>query len=198
MNDYLRQCRARAELFKRCGFDVYASRKFVADCAGDMSGSILEVGTGKGFLTAELARRGVRLTSIDIDGKNLKMAKAVILPGRLKNRIIFKVMDCRALPYRKGSFDCVISIDFFHHLKSPVRCLGEMMRVTRRKLVIADLNKSGADLFERIHAREGRHHERTRMPFPEMKKRLQERGLHVKTYRRDFHTVLVAGKGEGR
>ena len=46
------------------------------------------------------------------------------------------------LKYKDNLFDYVISVNFIHHAKNPVKCLKEMIRVVKNKLIVADLNKT--------------------------------------------------------
>jgi ubiquinone/menaquinone biosynthesis C-methylase UbiE len=159
-------------------------------------GKILEVGTGKGFMALELASRGHRLVSIDIDPGAKTFARSIARAKRLEKRVSFKIMDCACLKFQDRAFDYVVSVDFFHHLTAPVRGLKEMARVAKDTLVIADLNKSGTKLFSRIHAKEGRVHEESRIAFQQIRGHLTKEQFLVKTYRRKFHTVLVARRKE--
>ena len=52
-------------------------------------------------------------------------------------------MNAERLRYKPDYFSQVISVNFIHHAKNPARCLKEMMRVTKNKLIIADINKKG-------------------------------------------------------
>ncbi len=52
--------RKRLRQFKRHGYDLPASRRLIWKISGIRRGKILEVGTGKGHLTAFLAARGLK------------------------------------------------------------------------------------------------------------------------------------------
>jgi len=195
MNKFVKECRDKEKEFMRYGFSVSKSRSFVLEVAKIEKGRILEAGTGKGFLAIALAKKGYCFTSIDIDKNIQRYAKAMIKYYKPKGKVIFKTMDSSNMNYSGNAFDCCISINLFHHLKNPKKCLMEMIRVTRRKLVISDFNKKGAALFEKIHAAEGMLHDRTKISFSKMRDILNKNGFKVKMYRKDYHTVLVCQKG---
>lgn len=55
----------RINLYKKFGCDIEAERKFIVEKSKPFYGRILEIGTGKGYLTLALAREGLRFVSID-------------------------------------------------------------------------------------------------------------------------------------
>ncbi|MBU3933451.1 MAG: hypothetical protein KKH11_02145 [Candidatus Omnitrophica bacterium] len=70
-----------------------------------------------------------------------------------------------------------------------------MIRVARHKVVIADLNKKGELILKKVHAQEGRTHERLKISFSDIKKIFEKAKMTVKTYRSQCQTVVVAEKG---
>ena len=48
----------RINFYKKFGYDVGEERKFILEKAYPLYGDILEVGTGKGYFTVELAKEG--------------------------------------------------------------------------------------------------------------------------------------------
>ena len=68
-------------------------------------------------------------------------------------------MDAERLRFKDNSFDCVITFNFIHHAKDPARCLKEMVRVARHKVIIADINKSGQRIMEKVHRLNSQKHE---------------------------------------
>jgi len=65
----------RDELFLRFGYDSAASIKFVLAKALPLHGHVLEIGTGKGrFLTA-IATHAERITTLDLDAQQQRVAK---------------------------------------------------------------------------------------------------------------------------
>ena len=194
MNELLQQLRQREKRLKSYGYDIRESRRDVFRTARLEPGTVLEVGTGKGYFTAELARHRFTVVSIDIDRKEQKAARDYLrLLGLLRN-VTFKIINAEQLPFREGFFDSVISVNVVHHLREPRATLKEMIRVTGRRLVIADVNKRGARILERVHAGQGSVHPKTRMDLRDVKQFLLGHGMRVKVYRLRCQTVLVAQK----
>jgi SAM-dependent methyltransferase len=166
MNNQIKQDQEKLKLFKRFGYDIPKARKEVVSKA-ELSGRILEIGTGKGH-------------------------KALMLD----RQVILKIMNAERLAYRDGFFDAVISVNFLHHAGNPLKCVKEMVRVTKDALVLADLNKKGERIMDRVHALEGHSHPRGKISFKALVIFLAKSGMRVKMYRNKCETVLMARKGE--
>jgi len=190
-NAILSAFRKRNREFKSYGYDLPASRKFILEQCGFRKGTILEVGTGKGHLAACLSEKGFRIISVDLDPETLKIARAHLAALKLERQVIFRKMNAEKLLFSSRSFAHVISVDFFHHAKNPLRCLREMMRVTRKTLLIADLNKKDMRIMDQVHRKEGNKHEASRITFQAMKTCLMENGFTVKSYRHTCHQVFL-------
>ena len=104
-------------------------------------------------------------------------------------------MNAEHLSYANGRFNYVISVNFIHHAKRPFLCIKEMLRVAQKGVEIADFNKQGERLMDRIHKEEGRTHKRSVIALAKIKTILQKNGIKVKTYRDKYLTVFVAKKG---
>ena len=182
----------RLRQFKRYGYDLPASRNYILRKSGIRCVPVLEVGTGKGHLTVLLAKKCPNVTSIDLDPGSLRIAKIHLSTLKLGQRVRLRNMNAERIRFQPRSFDHVISVDFFHHAKRPLRCLKEMMRVTRKTLTIADLNKRGMRIMDLVHKSEGKRHETPKIPFQALKKYLRTNGFNVKSYRHPCHKIFVA------
>ncbi|MEV6875553.1 class I SAM-dependent methyltransferase [Amycolatopsis sp. NPDC051128] len=101
---------------------------------------ILEVAPGPGFFAVELAKRGYRVTGLDISHTMVEIAleearKAGVAVG-------FRQGDVTEAPFDDESFDFVICQAAFKNFRRPVAALNEMHRVLRPGgfAVIHDLN----------------------------------------------------------
>jgi len=181
-------------LFKKYGYDIPKARNFILAKAKLDQGRVLEVGTGKGHLAIVLAKKGFKFTSIDLDRKAQKIAKISLMSLRLEKLATLKIMDAEKLRFPDNYFNSVISVNFIHHAKNPAKCMKEMVRVTREKLVIADLNRRGERIMEKVHALDGHSHAASKISLSSAKTLLEKLGMSVKTYYDSCQIVLVAKK----
>jgi len=195
MDDLIKQDQGRLKLFKKYGYDIPKTRNFILAKAGLIKGSILEIGTGKGHMTIVLAKKGFRLISIDLDRKAQNVARMHLKAMKRDKLVILKIMDAERLRYKDNSFDNVISVNFIHHAKNPVKCLKEMIRVTKSKLIVADINKKGERIMEKVHRLDGYSHPKAKKSLQDLKALLGKEDMKVKVYRDSCQTVLIAKKG---
>ena len=142
-----------------------------------------------------LARRGVKLVSIDLDKKAQNIAKLSIKAMKLDKYVVLKMMNAEKLHFPDNYFDSVIAVNFIHHAVNPAKCIKEMVRVTNGILVVADINKRGQRIMEKVHALDGHIHAASKMSLSGVKEYLEKAGLLVKVYRDVCQTVIIAKKG---
>ncbi|MEV6440558.1 class I SAM-dependent methyltransferase [Amycolatopsis sp. NPDC051716] len=99
---------------------------------------ILEVAPGPGFFAVELAKRGYRVTGLDISHTMVEIARE----NRAGLDIDFRQGDITQAPFADESFDFVVCQAAFKNFRKPVTALNEMHRVLRPGgfAVIHDLN----------------------------------------------------------
>ena len=199
MDNVIRRDKERLKLFKKYGYDIPKARNYIIAEAGlSKSGSMLEVGTGRGHMVTALARKGFKLTSIDLDKKAQDVAKIHLKTMKLNKSVTIRIMDAERLRYKDNSFDNVISVNFIHHAKNPVKCLKEMIRVTKNKLIIADINKRGERIMEKVHALDGHSHALSKISLKETEVLLKNAGMKVRVYKDTCQAVLIATKGASK
>lgn len=122
---------ARFIPFTRDGY-IYVSEKVAEE---KVTGRILDVGTGPGYLPIEIAKlvRGVEVTGIDISQDMVRMARKSVQKSGLEDRVRFECMDANKMLYESSYFDLVVSTGSFHHWRKPLRVLNEIHRVLRPK-----------------------------------------------------------------
>jgi len=182
----------RIRLFRKYGYDLPASRKYLLEKCIPFVGKVLEIGSGKGHFTACLAKKRFKIISVDLDPDALRISKKHLTALKLSKQVLFRKINAEKLPFPSRSFNQVVSIDIFHHAKNPFRCLREMMRVTQKNLLIADLNKKGMRVMDRVHQLEGKKHESSRISFKALKRHLERNGFLVKSYRHNCHQIFQA------
>ena len=197
MDDVIKRDEERLKLFKKYGYDIPKARKFIISKARLVKGgSMLEVGTGRGHMATALARNGFKLISIDLDRKAQNVARIHLKEINRDKSVILKIMNAERLQYKADYFSQVISVNFIHHAKNPIKCLKEMIRVTKNKLIIADINKRGERIMDKVHKLDGHSHEVSKMSLKETEGLLKKMGMKVTIYRDICQTVIVAKKGD--
>ncbi|WP_410637815.1 class I SAM-dependent methyltransferase [Amycolatopsis sp. lyj-346] len=101
---------------------------------------ILEVAPGPGFFAVELAKRGYRVTGLDISHTMVEIAAGEARKAGVTAD--FRQGDVTEAPFAAESFDFVICQAAFKNFRQPVTALNEMHRVLRPGgfAVIHDLN----------------------------------------------------------
>ena len=100
-------------------------------------GSVVELGCCFGFLSLRLAHDGHPVTAIDLSPGTVALL-ASVAPA-LGASLHALVGDAMAVPVADRSADTVFAVHLLEHLPPPLaaRVLGEMLRVGRRRVVVA-------------------------------------------------------------
>tara|TARA_B100001057_G_scaffold188145_1_gene188960 strand:- start:3129 stop:3959 length:831 start_codon:yes stop_codon:yes gene_type:complete len=88
---------------------------------------VLEVGCGRGSLSAYFADNKWDCTLLDSSAKAISIAKNYFNKNKLKASYL--VADCKKIPYPEKSFDLVFSIGLLEHFKNPEKIINEQIRV---------------------------------------------------------------------
>src|SRR5215468_9688572 len=91
---------------------------------------ILDVATGTGWSARNVARRGARVTAVDISPELL--AAAAALSAHVQPPISFQQADAERLPFEDGRFEGVISTFGVMFAATQDRAAAELGRVCRR------------------------------------------------------------------
>ena len=102
--------------------------------------SILDVGTGTGFLSLLLARQGHRVKAVDLSEEMLKKASEKAQAASLSDRIVFEQEDAENLDEPDGQYDVVVNRHLLWTMPDPDRAISEWRRVLKpgEMLVIID------------------------------------------------------------
>ncbi|MFI5839249.1 class I SAM-dependent methyltransferase [Catenuloplanes sp. NPDC051500] len=100
-----------------------------ADRLTAVGGDILEIAPGPGYLTVELARRGARVSALDISHTFAGMVRERAV--REQVTVDVRQGDAAAMPFNDCSFDVIICQAAFKNFLHPVEALNEMRRVLR-------------------------------------------------------------------
>ena len=122
------------------GMPAYVER--VLQEIGDVSGkSVLDLGTGSGFLAALLAARGAQVDAVDVSDASLELARIRAHLSGVTDRVRLHNMPVEALGFADNSFDRVAGVFLLHHLDL-ARSLAEIHRVLRPGGVAAFIETS--------------------------------------------------------
>ena len=103
----------------------------------DQIESVLEVGVGEGYSTADVLRHRPNIRSV---GGDLNIASVLEARQRFP-AMHYAMFDATHLPYADHSVDTVFSLEVLEHIPQPERALQEMIRVTRKYVLISVPNE---------------------------------------------------------
>jgi len=90
---------------------------------------ILEVGCGAGLLTADLARRGYTIEALDRVKSMVDLTRRNALKCGVEDRINAHIADVCQLPFRNGTFRCLIALGVVPWVAAINDALKEISRV---------------------------------------------------------------------
>ncbi|MFZ0035500.1 MAG: class I SAM-dependent methyltransferase [Sedimentisphaerales bacterium] len=95
------------------------------------SGTIVDLGSGTGFLSIEIAKRlpRLRVYGIDLSSQMVKIAKRHT-QGITNAK--FELADAAALPFGDDSIDFIVSTGSLHHWNKPAKVFDECYRVLKK------------------------------------------------------------------
>jgi ubiquinone/menaquinone biosynthesis C-methylase UbiE len=95
---------------------------------------VLDVGTGTGRAALALAAAGATVTGVDASPQMLDVARARAAERGLTPT--FEVADAQALPFADRSVDVAVCFRLLMHVPEWRRCVGELCRVSRWRVVL--------------------------------------------------------------
>jgi demethylmenaquinone methyltransferase/2-methoxy-6-polyprenyl-1,4-benzoquinol methylase len=126
-----------AEIYDLTEFIRQGTRRKAVRLAGCLPGErVLDVCTGTGEQALAFARLGAHVVGIDISEKMLQVASRKLI----KPAPTWLAMDAARLQFPDKSFDISTVSLALHHMpeETQLQVLGEMARVTRRRVVIVE------------------------------------------------------------
>jgi len=149
----------------------------------------LDLGCAQGILGYFARRRGGFWVHADEDLANLKTASDILECDLIQLR-------GEDLPFRDGSFDLVLCLDYLEHLEGDDRALSEISRILKAggEFIAVTPHTGRFFLLHKLRAALGLRleffgHKREGYSFPELEAKLARAGLRVKskvTYSRFF------------
>jgi tRNA (mo5U34)-methyltransferase len=106
----------------------------------------LDLGCNAGFYSFELARRGARVTAIDLDEHYLDQARWAAREFGLQDAIEFRRMQVYDLARLDEQFDLVLFMGLLYHLRYPMLGLDLVACHTRRLMIFQTLTTPGLEV----------------------------------------------------
>ncbi len=100
--------------------------------------SVLDVGCATGIHAREFARRGLRVSGVELSPTAVEICRRSFAENGLEGE--FHCGDVRALPYPDRSFDASFLCLVLHHFPDQERVLAEAARVSRKFLFVFEPN----------------------------------------------------------
>jgi len=184
----------RINFYKDFGYDVEEERKFILEKSCPLYGDIVEVGTGKGYFTVELAKEGHNFTSIDISEEEQEFARLNIKYFGFEKLVDFRIENAEHLSFDDASFDTIFSINTIHHLTNPVNVIEELIRILtlEGKMILSDFTEDGLKIIDKIHAAEGRVHKAGLANLSDIGNYLERRRFGIQKHKSKFQEILIA------
>ena len=186
----------RALFYKKKGLDFSKALKFILKKAGPLCGSILEIGTGPGHTALALAKAGYKFVSVDKDKESLRKASLNLAYSKLLKKVEFYAMDATHLEFKDRSFDNIIIVAVFHHIKRFDEIMKEVDRVLvpGGQIILADFNKKGMKIVGSLHKEEGRVHEASSITEEVVSRYLKKLGYKINFIEHECHWIIISRK----
>jgi SAM-dependent methyltransferase len=153
----------------------------------------LDLGCAQGVLGYFARKRGGFWVHADEDMTNLRAARDILKTGLIQLR-------GEDLPFREGSFDLVLCLDYLEHIESDDRALAEISRVLRDggRLIAVTPHTGPFFVLHKLRSALGLRledfgHKREGYAFPELEAKLRRARLTVRkkiTYSRFFSELF--------
>ncbi len=130
-------------------FPAYKWRQLRKAIPRDLEGwRVLDIGCNAGFYSFELAQRGAEVVGIDVDVHYLRQAHWACEKLGLEDRVTFRQMQVYELARSADTYDLVLFMGVFYHLRYPLLALDIVADRTERMLVFQSLSMTGEEVSE--------------------------------------------------
>lgn len=98
---------------------------------------ILDAGCGEGFTIKNLSNNGIGEVLIGVE----QSPEVIAMAKKINPGIKIKKGSVYSLPFKARSFDLVICTEVLEHLEQPEKALRELLRVSKRNVVVSVPNE---------------------------------------------------------
>lgn len=122
----------------------------ILDGIGDQESLVLDLPSGYGRFSEFLLKKGFHLISSDLSFHMVERARERSGPDSSNSAVVVDAK--KGLPFKKGTFDIVFSMRFFHHLpntKEREFILREFSAVTAKWVILSYYQKTFSHLLQR-------------------------------------------------
>jgi 2-polyprenyl-3-methyl-5-hydroxy-6-metoxy-1,4-benzoquinol methylase len=156
--------------------------------------SILDAGCGEGFTMNKLIenRIGNKVEGIEYAKEAISIGKKIFPNLTIKQASIYN------LPYKDNFFDLVTCTEVLEHLENPEKAIKEMLRVTKKYLILSVPNEPFFRLSNFLRGKNilrlgnDKGHINHWNPFS-FKKMLESNGLIINTIKFPFPWIMIMG-----
>jgi tRNA (mo5U34)-methyltransferase len=130
-------------------FPSFKWRRIEAAVPRDLAGwRVLDIGCNAGYYSLELARRGARVTGLEVEPVYLAQARWAARQCGLEERVNFVQANVYDLLRTRATFDLVWFTGVFYHLRYPTLALDLVRRATRRLMMFQSMTMPGREIVE--------------------------------------------------
>jgi tRNA (mo5U34)-methyltransferase len=130
-------------------FPSFKWRQIGPSLPSDLTGmTVLDIGCNAGFYSFELAKRGGRVTGLDVDPHYLAQARWGAVQMGLEDRVEFRQGQVYQLAEWRESFDLVLFMGVFYHLRYPLLGLDLVASKVKRWMVFQSLSTLGEETLD--------------------------------------------------
>lgn len=90
---------------------------FLSQIGNVQNKSILEIGSGNGYLSCWLAKKGAWVAGIDVSQKFVQLANQTASQNQVSDSTLFQVAVAEKLPFEDNTFDLIVGNQILHHLE---------------------------------------------------------------------------------
>lgn len=135
-------------------FPAFKWEQIASHIPRDLTGwTALDIGCNAGFYSFELARRGARVTGIDVDMRYLEQARWAAEQMGFAEQVTFRHQQVYDLAHTSESYDLVLFMGVFYHLRYPLLGLDIVSGKVHRLMVFQTLMLPGDEVVENTYDR---------------------------------------------